>query len=150
MSLARLESRWKACFTSIVLVSPFPILIIFFVALDFRAPSDIDNSVLIFFSVMFKWIIALLMGLFLYVLISLLGWLFIGMPISRLIEKSNNPSIFIYLAVSIFFSLCLGVFNAPNTSIANNLQSIAFFAIPIVLQTTIYKIYLNKIISHNK
>ena len=84
MSINAFENRWKACFTSIVLVSLYPILIIFFVALDFRAPSSIDNSFLIFINVMFKWIMSILMGLSLYI------YIVIRLDFYRHANKPNN------------------------------------------------------------
>ncbi|MEB8434323.1 hypothetical protein OO007_18945 [Cocleimonas sp. KMM 6892] len=146
-----LEQRWKACITAILLICPYAILIMIVYGVETGFSSDADNPFLNFIFVVFKWIVAILIGLTIYLFISLLGWLFIGMPISKIIEKSQKPNILMYLGVSIFVCLIVGLFVAmPNASFSNDVRNTAFFGIPIILQSVAYKFYLNKIMSHEQ
>ena len=129
MNKITLETRWKACFKAILLVSPYVIFIA--VVLVISGYSDKSNITL-------KFIVTFLIGLVVYFLVSLTGWLFIGMPISRIIEKYTSSSLLIYFGVSTFICLLIGLLDRQYF-----IYTIVVFGVPLVLQSVIYKYYLD-------
>ncbi len=118
-----LEMRWKACFSSILSVSPYPILVAAVAAI-----GDNDGSYFILMSVG---------GVPIYLIYSLLGWVFIGMPINRALTQ--YPDWGLPLNVVSSTAICFLLYLLFREAIPTLL-----FGIPILVQPVAFWLYFRR------
>ena len=124
MSRTKLNTRWRACFLSILLVSLY--LPVIGLAIMIHDKSDF----------VYVFTLILVFGVPAYILYSLFGWLLIGMPVHRLIEKYTSALFLYYFLISIF--LCMIIWFLFGAFI------VFVYGIPIVLQTIAFWFFLKR------
>jgi len=124
MITTKLDIRWKACLMAILFVSLYlPLVAI--------AIKVLDNTEYVY---AFK--LALVFGLPVYLICSLVAWLFIGMPVHHILQKYTRSLLVHYLTVSLSLCILIAVFFGQFT--------ILVFGVPIVLQATLFWFYFEK------
>ena len=117
------EKRWKACFYSVMSVSPY----LLFLAIGITIHDKAD-----FLQILGS---TLMIGLPAYLFISFMGWMFVGMPLCWAIEKYTGAGLQQYVAVSLLPCAVVGLFGV---------FSVLTFGIPIVLQSAGFWFYMRK------
>lgn len=125
MSRTKLNTRWKACFLSILLVSLYLPVIGLAIMIH-------DNSDFIY-----VFTLILVFGVPAYIFYSLIGWLLIGMTVHRLIEKYTSSYFLYYFSVSLFLCMIIGYFFGMFV--------VFIYGIPIVLQTIAFWFFLKRL-----
>ena len=125
MSRTKLNTRWKACFLSILLVSLYLPVIGLAIMIH-------DNSDFIY-----VFTLILVFGVPAYIFYSLIGWLLIGMTVHRLIEKYTSSYFLYYFSVSLFLCMIIGYFF--DTFV------VFIYGIPIVLQAIAFWFFLKRL-----
>ena len=124
MTNTKLGIRWKACFFSILSVSPYLLFMVFYI--KFQDETDF----LYILTLMFVY------GLPAYTLYSLIGWLFVGMPIHHLIQRYTSSGVQYYVFASLLLCLLAGF--------GGGRFSIIVFGIPIILQSVVFWFFWKK------
>lgn len=124
MTQTKLGIRWKACFLAILLVSPYLLLVAFYI--KFQDQTDL----------FYILTLMLVYGLPGYTLFSLIAWLFVGMPMHHLIQRFSNSGAQHYLVSSLL--LCILVY------LYGGYFAIILIGTPMVMQSLIFCFYWNK------